>query len=265
MCSSRTPAIASSARSPLCPEPNTASRWTPSASTPLPVRARTTCTSATGSPPRPTRAALASPTPSRSTARATSSSPTPTPEPYARSPQPRARRSALRCSPRRCSPLRAPARPGRRQPAAPRTTRSCTPPASRWTDPATCPSPTRAATASSVSPRADRVLEAVAHPGLGDEEARVRRIRLELAADVRQVHAQVVRLGPVFRTPYLAQQRALAHELARVAHEHLHDVPLRRREAPLARRVRHPLGREIDRERVGLDQRRLSGCGCPAA
>ena len=99
-------------------------------------------------------------------------------------------------------------------------------------------------------------------PGLGDEVARPARLGLELAPHLRHEHAQVVRLVVVLGTPHLLQQLALGDELAAVAHEHLDEVPLGRREADLVAVAVHPLGREVDGEVRGLDERLLvSGRG----
>src|SRR5262245_61701761 len=102
-------------------------------------------------------------------------------------------------------------------------------------------------------------LEAVAHAGLGDEVARARRIGLELAPDLGEVDAQVVRLRLVLGAPHLLKQLALRDELARVADEHLDDMPLGRREPDLAVAGADALGREVDREVGGLDDGFLVG------
>ena len=46
-------------------------------------------------------------------------------------------------------------------------------------------------------------LEAVAHPRLGEEVARLRRVRLELAAHVGEMDADVAALVGVLRPPHL--------------------------------------------------------------
>ena len=110
----------------------------------------------------------------------------------------------------------------------------------RWPRP---PSVVRCAQATDVDD------EAVAHPGLGDEVARVGPVGLQLAAQVGHVDPQVVALVAVAGTPHVLQQLALRDELAGVAHEHLEQLPLGRRQADrLARRVEHPLGGQVDGE-----------------
>src|SRR5262245_42149397 len=104
-------------------------------------------------------------------------------------------------------------------------------------------------------------LEAVAHARLGDEVPRARGIGLELASDLGEVDAQVVRLRLVLRAPDLLEQLALGDELARVADEHLDDVPLGRRQPDLGVPGADALGREVDREVRGLDDSILFG-GC---
>ncbi len=102
-------------------------------------------------------------------------------------------------------------------------------------------------------------LEAVAHPGLGEEVARAAGLGLELAPHVRHVHAQVGGLVVVLRAPHLLQQLPLRHELALVAHQDLDQVPLGRRESHLGAGAVHPLRAEIDGEVRRLDHGLLLG------
>src|SRR5262245_11347498 len=102
-------------------------------------------------------------------------------------------------------------------------------------------------------------LEAVAHAGLRDEVAGVRRIGLELAPNLGEVDAQVIRLRPVLGAPHLLEQLALRDELARVPDEDLDDVPLGRSEADLAVGPSNALRGEVDREVRGLDDGLLLG------
>jgi hypothetical protein len=53
-------------------------------------------------------------------------------------------------------------------------------------------------------------LEAIPHPGLGQKVSRATRVALELAAQLRHVHAEVPGRGFVARTPNLGQQALLA-------------------------------------------------------
>ena len=53
---------------------------------------------------------------------------------------------------------------------------------------------------------------------------------LELAPDLRHVHAEVVRLVLVPRAPDLLQELALTDQLPGMPHEDLDEVPLGRRE-----------------------------------
>ena len=73
-------------------------------------------------------------------------------------------------------------------------------------------------------------VQPIAHARLGHEVARPGRIRLEFAAQLVHVLAQVVGLREVARPPHLLQELALAHELARVSRQHLKQLPLRRSE-----------------------------------
>src|SRR6478752_8083707 len=117
------------------------------------------------------------------------------------------------------------------------------------------------------SPRGGRTfprrsgLEAVAHARLGDEVLRPAGLALELAADLREVDAEVVRLRLVLRTPHGLEQLALADEASGVADQGLDQVPLGGGEAVLDAVTVHLLGDEVDRERVRLDRRLLFWSG----
>ena len=103
------------------------------------------------------------------------------------------------------------------------------------------------------------LFEAVAHAGFRDEVAGLGRFRLQLAAQVRHVDAQVVGLAVVLRSPDLVQKMSLGHQPARVTDELLQQPPLDRRQADLLLRAgvdaRDPGGRQIDTERGGSDHR----------
>src|SRR5690348_3397848 len=85
--------------------------------------------------------------------------------------------------------------------------------------------------------------------------ARPRRSRLELAAQGGEIDAEVLRFCLVLRPPDLLEQLPLRYELALVADEHFEDVPLRGREAYRGPVACDLLGREVDAEVVGLDDR----------
>src|SRR4249919_593208 len=107
-----------------------------------------------------------------------------------------------------------------------------------------------------------RELEAVAHPGLGDEVLWPCRVRLELAPDLRQVHAEIVRLLLVLRAPHVLEELSLRHELAGIAYEDLDDVPLGGGQPHLDAARSHTLRSEVDREVLGLDDDLLlARCG----
>src|SRR5690349_12430186 len=68
---------------------------------------------------------------------------------------------------------------------------------------------------------------AVTDPGLGLNQARARRVVTELLAQLRDVHPQIVALGPVPRAPHLVQQVLLRQELPGIAHQLLEQHQLR--------------------------------------
>src|SRR5215475_610700 len=94
-------------------------------------------------------------------------------------------------------------------------------------------------------------LEAVAHARLGDQIARLGRIRFQLRTQLRDIYAQIVRLRLVAGTPHLLQQLPLADELAGMPYEHLEKMPFGRREADVRAVAGHPSRAEIDTERIG--------------
>src|SRR3954447_7415801 len=70
--------------------------------------------------------------------------------------------------------------------------------------------------------------EPVSHARFGVQVARLRGLRLELLAEVRDVHPQVVRLHPVRRTPPLVEQPLSGHQPAGSGHEGGQQRPLGR-------------------------------------
>src|SRR5829696_3672977 len=74
----------------------------------------------------------------------------------------------------------------------------------------------------------ERRLEPVAESRFGVEVPRSARFGLELAADVRHVHAQVVRLLAVLRPPHRLEQLTAGDEPPSSTDEDLDDVPLGR-------------------------------------
>src|SRR5215216_3199938 len=96
-------------------------------------------------------------------------------------------------------------------------------------------------------------LEAVAHAGLGDEVAGVRRLGLELPAHLGHEHPEVVRLVVVLRPPHLLEELALGDESPTVPDEDLDEMPFGRGEAYLAAVAPYLLRRQVDREVAGLD------------
>src|SRR4051812_7493367 len=95
--------------------------------------------------------------------------------------------------------------------------------------------------------------EAVADTGVGQDDLRPRRVVLELAADVGDVDAQVVRLVAVAGTPHLAQERGGGDGLAGVDGEHGEQVELDRREVDVGAVAGDPPRREVDRHRPDPD------------
>src|SRR5262245_51794191 len=61
--------------------------------------------------------------------------------------------------------------------------------------------------------------QSIADPGLGQEIARPRGIRLELTTQMGHVHAQVMRLLGGIRTPDFAEELAVGDNLAGVVHQ----------------------------------------------
>src|SRR5438270_13814542 len=68
--------------------------------------------------------------------------------------------------------------------------------------------------------------EAVAHPGLGEEVPGLAGVGLQLPPQLAHIDAQVVGLLVVRRAPDVLEELGLGDEPARVADEHLEDLPL---------------------------------------
>src|SRR3984885_15674112 len=79
-----------------------------------------------------------------------------------------------------------------------------------------------------------RRLVAVSHPRLGDQPARPRRVGLELAPQLRHVEPQVAARVAVPGPPHVVEQLAVAEQLARVAQQHLEQVPFGGRQPDLS-------------------------------
>ena len=80
------------------------------------------------------------------------------------------------------------------------------------------------------------------------EVPQLRRHGLQLAPEMGEMNAEVVRLVAVLGSPHLLQQLPRRHQLPLVPDQHLDEVPLDRRQPGLPRRSGHPLGGQIDSE-----------------
>src|ERR1022692_2952610 len=69
-------------------------------------------------------------------------------------------------------------------------------------------------------------LVAVTHAWLGEQPAGPGRVRLQLAPQLGHVKTEVAGRVRVSRSPDLGEQLTLAEQLARVAQQHLEQVPL---------------------------------------
>src|SRR5215472_16091862 len=77
-------------------------------------------------------------------------------------------------------------------------------------------------------------VEAVAHPGLGEQVTGPGRLRLELAPQLGDIDAQLVALGLIRRPPDLLEELALRDQAAAVAHQDFQQLPLGGGEADVA-------------------------------
>src|SRR5215472_1279419 len=103
---------------------------------------------------------------------------------------------------------------------------------------------------------ASLVVQAVAHARFGEQVARSGGIGFELAAQLRHVHTQVVRLRLVRGTPHLLQQLPAGDQPPAVTRQDLEQLPLRRRDAyRLATTERDALAGEVDHEVADVDDR----------
>src|SRR5690606_10392272 len=90
------------------------------------------------------------------------------------------------------------------------------------------PHTSRAASTRPPQPRHARGLEAIATAPLGENQARVVRVALELLSQVADVDAQVRAGLRVVPAPHLADQAVVGHDLPGVAGEHGEQSELRR-------------------------------------
>src|SRR5262245_47312537 len=150
---------------------------------------------------------------------------------------------------------------------------TCVDSVDQWDDtgcPSTRRSRKRVSGLPNLSGTLDRVrgrTEPVAHPGLGEQVARVRRIVFELPAYLSHVLAEVVGLRSVLRPPYFLQQLSLADQLARVLRKDLEQPPLGGSEPDLLSGgglADHMVG-EVDGEPTDLYCRDGLLCGGQAA
>ena len=96
-------------------------------------------------------------------------------------------------------------------------------------------------------------LEPVAHARLGHEIAWLRGVRLELAANLGEIDAEVVRFLLVLRAPDALQKLPLRDQPAGMTDERLDDLPLGRGQADLLPVSLDALGGEVGPEVSGLD------------
>ena len=115
-------------------------------------------------------------------------------------------------------------------------------------------------------------LVAVAHAWLSDQPAGAGRVRFQLAAQLGHVQPQVAGRVGITRSPHLGEQLVAAEQLARVAEQHLEQVPLGRGQPDIlgsrgrvTGRDRHlpgdPLGGQVDDQVTELHPRHVLGRG----
>src|SRR5271166_5176405 len=68
-------------------------------------------------------------------------------------------------------------------------------------------------------------LETVAHARFGQQMVGMRRIVLEFASQLRQIHAQVMGLGGIRRSPHFFEEFLAADQLAAIADQYLEHAP----------------------------------------
>src|SRR5437763_15106472 len=95
------------------------------------------------------------------------------------------------------------------------------------------------------SGRGGAIHEPVPHPGLGDEPRR-RGVVPELLADLAGVHASVLRLAAVLRSPHLLQDRSVRQHTTRIAGEQREEAELFQREVDQLSTDGHLMIRHVD-------------------
>src|SRR5437667_2807192 len=96
---------------------------------------------------------------------------------------------------------------------------------------------------------------AIADPGFGQDEPRVRGVVAELLAELTHIDAQVVALAAVALTPDLTQEVLLCQELARVADEELEQRELCARQVYGGAVEAHAPPGEVDLDAVDAHER----------
>src|SRR5659263_337963 len=100
--------------------------------------------------------------------------------------------------------------------------------------------------------------EAVSDAGLGDQMPRLGRVLLELGPELREEHAQVVRLLGHVGSAKLAEELLSPDHPPDIASEDLEDAPLGGGQPHLLAVAGHAAAREVDREGPGLDDGELT-------
>jgi len=107
--------------------------------------------------------------------------------------------------------------------------------------------------------------EPVAHAGISQQVLRLGRLGFELAAKLGNVHAKVVALRLIRRSPDLTQQLLLRYQATAVPYQDLQQLPFGRRQPDVFIPVaQHPLGRQIHDEVRGRHHGLVRGRDGPA-
>src|SRR3954469_6174651 len=100
-----------------------------------------------------------------------------------------------------------------------------------------------------------RLDEPIPRAWLREDVARARWVRFDLAAQLRDVDMQVVRLGGVCLAPHFVQDCAVREQLALVASEEYEQCASLRRELNPVAAHRHRMRLEVDAELSDLEDR----------
>ena len=104
---------------------------------------------------------------------------------------------------------------------------------------------------------ASPALESVAHAGFRDDQLRARRIALDLASNISDVHAEILLRTSIWLRPDGVEELLMGERATARGHEGAENVPFYGSESDTVAMAQHSSSREVDRELPRPDRLRL--------